>query len=159
MRLSESLAARAIYAAISNIVRVIYAKRQCNSCYTNTNRKGFLWLNPSMRNVTHTVREANPPIGTQGEPVENFSSKAFSSSLSWDTTPQNHEISSSVEDHPSYYKAMVTRIHWIVYHLNNNKKISRIVLHKSYAKHSLQALHNVTIRDFQTSDRWVFLTG
>jgi len=35
---------------------------------------------------------AKPPTGTQGEPVENCSNKAFSSSFSFDTISQNHVI-------------------------------------------------------------------
>lgn len=60
-----------------------------------------------------TVRAANPPIGTQGEPVENFISSAFSSSFNCDTKLQNQVISSSSGEHPWYCKltiaAVVTR--------------------------------------------------
>lgn len=51
-----------------------------------------------------TCSEAKPPAGTQGDPVENLSNSAFSSSLRLSTSFQNHWTMLSDSVNPQYCK-------------------------------------------------------
>lgn len=50
----------------------------------------------------HTCRFAKPPMGTDGDPVENFNNKAFSSSLRRETISQNQVMICLLDVNPRY---------------------------------------------------------